>query len=311
MPTSAPPNLDPDDWQAFRAASRRALDDMIDFLQTVRERPVWQPAPAEVARQFHQPLPRGPARPRRGARRLFHADPALCDRQPASAVHGLGARRRHAGRHDRRDAGRRPQRQLRRPQSHRARRRAPDRRLGGASCSAFPPTPPACSSPARRPPITSRCWSPAMRRSATSVRRRRPARRRTAARRLHLRRGAWLHQAGDGDGRHRLALPAPDPGRRSAARCAPICSPRRSPPTAPAGCGRSWSSAPPAPSTPAPSTISTRSPRSAAAKSSGSTSTAPSGRWRRCRQQPAAARPRHRARRFDRLRLPQMGACAL
>jgi glutamate/tyrosine decarboxylase-like PLP-dependent enzyme len=60
MPTSAPPNLDPEDWQAFRAASRQALDDMIDFLQTVRERPVWQQAPPEVVRQFHQPLPAAP-----------------------------------------------------------------------------------------------------------------------------------------------------------------------------------------------------------------------------------------------------------
>jgi len=60
MPTSAPPNLDPEDWQAFRAASRRALDDMIDFLQTVRARPVWRQAPPEVVRQFHQPLPAAP-----------------------------------------------------------------------------------------------------------------------------------------------------------------------------------------------------------------------------------------------------------
>ena len=60
MPTSAPPNLDPEDWQAFRAASRRALDDMIDFLQTVRARPVWQQAPAEVVREFRQPLPAAP-----------------------------------------------------------------------------------------------------------------------------------------------------------------------------------------------------------------------------------------------------------
>jgi len=60
MPTSAPPNLDPEDWPAFRAASRRALDDMIDFLQTVRARPVWQQAPAEVVREFRQPLPAAP-----------------------------------------------------------------------------------------------------------------------------------------------------------------------------------------------------------------------------------------------------------
>src|SRR5258708_6432701 len=59
-PTPAPPNLDPEDWQAFRAASRRALDDMIDFLQTIRERPVWQPAPPEVVREFRQPLPAAP-----------------------------------------------------------------------------------------------------------------------------------------------------------------------------------------------------------------------------------------------------------
>jgi glutamate/tyrosine decarboxylase-like PLP-dependent enzyme len=57
---SAPPNLDPDDWQAFRVASRRALDDMIDFLQTIRERPVWQQAPAEVVREFRKPLPAAP-----------------------------------------------------------------------------------------------------------------------------------------------------------------------------------------------------------------------------------------------------------
>src|SRR5262249_45335921 len=60
MPTSAPPNLDPDDWQAFRAAGRRALDDMIDFLQTVRDRPVWQPAPPEVTRELRRPLPTAP-----------------------------------------------------------------------------------------------------------------------------------------------------------------------------------------------------------------------------------------------------------
>ena len=59
-PDTAAPNLDPDDWEAFRAASRRALDDMIDFLKTVRERPVWQPAPPEVVRAFRSPLPTAP-----------------------------------------------------------------------------------------------------------------------------------------------------------------------------------------------------------------------------------------------------------
>jgi|SRR5579883_210183 len=59
-PAPPAPNLDPDDWEAFRAASRRALDDMIDFLKTVRERPVWQPAPPEVVQEFRAPLPTAP-----------------------------------------------------------------------------------------------------------------------------------------------------------------------------------------------------------------------------------------------------------
>lgn len=60
IPPSSPPNLDPDDWEGFRAASRRALDDMIDFLQTGRDRPVWQPAPPEVLRKLRGPLPPAP-----------------------------------------------------------------------------------------------------------------------------------------------------------------------------------------------------------------------------------------------------------
>jgi glutamate/tyrosine decarboxylase-like PLP-dependent enzyme len=50
-------NLDPDDWQNFRSVGHDALSLMIDFIQTVRERPVWQQAPTEVIEQFQQPLP--------------------------------------------------------------------------------------------------------------------------------------------------------------------------------------------------------------------------------------------------------------
>jgi len=53
-------NLDPTDWDEFRRASHRALDDMIDHLATVRDRPVWQAAPREVRGRFHEPLPRAP-----------------------------------------------------------------------------------------------------------------------------------------------------------------------------------------------------------------------------------------------------------
>jgi aromatic-L-amino-acid/L-tryptophan decarboxylase len=41
-------SLDPDDWESFRASAHTALDDAIEFLRTVRERPVWQPLPERV-----------------------------------------------------------------------------------------------------------------------------------------------------------------------------------------------------------------------------------------------------------------------
>ena len=55
--------LDPPDaeaWEAFRALGHRMLDDMIDHLRSLRERPVWQPMPDEVRAAFAQPLPYAP-----------------------------------------------------------------------------------------------------------------------------------------------------------------------------------------------------------------------------------------------------------
>lgn len=54
------PDLDPEDWDAFRRASHRALDDMIDHLASVRERRVWQAAPSHVRKHFQRPLPQAP-----------------------------------------------------------------------------------------------------------------------------------------------------------------------------------------------------------------------------------------------------------
>lgn len=57
-PESIPP-LDPADWEAFRALAHRMVDDSIDFLRDVRERPAWQPIPDTVRdRILHEPLPR-------------------------------------------------------------------------------------------------------------------------------------------------------------------------------------------------------------------------------------------------------------
>lgn len=53
-------SLDPEDWDALRAQGHRMLDDMLDFLRDLRQRPVWQPAPEEIRALFHEPLPAMP-----------------------------------------------------------------------------------------------------------------------------------------------------------------------------------------------------------------------------------------------------------
>ena len=52
--------LDPQDWDELRALGHRMVDDMLTYLQTVRDRPVWQPIPNDVKEQLHQPLPAEP-----------------------------------------------------------------------------------------------------------------------------------------------------------------------------------------------------------------------------------------------------------
>ncbi|HEY0384957.1 MAG TPA: aminotransferase class V-fold PLP-dependent enzyme [Pyrinomonadaceae bacterium] len=49
--------LDPEDWERLRALGHRMVDDMLDYLRDVRERPAWQPIPPEVKEQLKQPLP--------------------------------------------------------------------------------------------------------------------------------------------------------------------------------------------------------------------------------------------------------------
>lgn len=51
--------LDPKDWGAFRALAHRALDDAIDYLQDVRERPAWQPMPPADVEALASPIPVG------------------------------------------------------------------------------------------------------------------------------------------------------------------------------------------------------------------------------------------------------------
>jgi glutamate/tyrosine decarboxylase-like PLP-dependent enzyme len=53
-------DLDPADWADFRRQSHRMLDDMLDFLEHVRERPVWQPVPETAKQRLAAPLPLAP-----------------------------------------------------------------------------------------------------------------------------------------------------------------------------------------------------------------------------------------------------------
>lgn len=50
-------NLDPQDWDHMAALGHRMVDDMLAWLATVRDRPVWQPVPDAVKAFFQQPLP--------------------------------------------------------------------------------------------------------------------------------------------------------------------------------------------------------------------------------------------------------------
>jgi glutamate/tyrosine decarboxylase-like PLP-dependent enzyme len=50
-------SLDPADWAQLRKAGHRMMDDMFDHLQTLRERPLWQPMPDPIRARFNEKLP--------------------------------------------------------------------------------------------------------------------------------------------------------------------------------------------------------------------------------------------------------------
>jgi aromatic-L-amino-acid/L-tryptophan decarboxylase len=49
--------LDPQDWDGMRQLAHTMVDDMLGYLQTVRERPIWQPIPQDVKARFDVPVP--------------------------------------------------------------------------------------------------------------------------------------------------------------------------------------------------------------------------------------------------------------
>ena len=53
-------NLDPQDWDATRALAHQMIDDLFDYQQTLRDRPIWRPVPEEAAEFFDQEVPHEP-----------------------------------------------------------------------------------------------------------------------------------------------------------------------------------------------------------------------------------------------------------
>ncbi|MGB9144754.1 MAG: pyridoxal-dependent decarboxylase, partial [Acidobacteriaceae bacterium] len=50
-------SLDPQDWEAFRQLAHRMLDEAVDYMADVRQRPVWQPVPESAKARLREPVP--------------------------------------------------------------------------------------------------------------------------------------------------------------------------------------------------------------------------------------------------------------
>ena len=56
-------HLDPTDWPAFRKQAHCMLEDILDYTERIRDRPVWQPMPEAAKAAFRAPVPRPPTDP--------------------------------------------------------------------------------------------------------------------------------------------------------------------------------------------------------------------------------------------------------
>ncbi|MDG1865965.1 MAG: pyridoxal-dependent decarboxylase [Woeseiaceae bacterium] len=50
-------NLDPDNWDEFQKLAHRVVDDLVDYLKTVGDRPVWKALPSDSKNLFSESLP--------------------------------------------------------------------------------------------------------------------------------------------------------------------------------------------------------------------------------------------------------------
>ncbi len=56
-------SLDPQDWDAMRKLGQQMVEDMLTWLETVRDRPLWKPVPESVKAFLNQPVPAKPEDP--------------------------------------------------------------------------------------------------------------------------------------------------------------------------------------------------------------------------------------------------------
>ena len=57
--------LDPADWDAMRSLAHRIVDDALDYVEQIRERPVWTPVPDAISERLQEPAPTEPSDPAR------------------------------------------------------------------------------------------------------------------------------------------------------------------------------------------------------------------------------------------------------
>jgi aromatic-L-amino-acid decarboxylase len=59
-PIPAEETLDPEDWNETRRLAHRMLDETLDYLASLRDRPPWRPVPDDVRARLKEPLPEEP-----------------------------------------------------------------------------------------------------------------------------------------------------------------------------------------------------------------------------------------------------------
>ncbi len=73
MTESSLSSLDPENWESERHQAHAMLDDLLDYLQNLPERPVWQPIPASVRHSFQEGSP-GAGQPLKEIHQRFMRD---------------------------------------------------------------------------------------------------------------------------------------------------------------------------------------------------------------------------------------------